>query len=103
MIYYIQTLADAPAPADNITEHVKMPVALQFSFSKAHLQGSIPDMTAKTATYLELQQLYRERAEKDIAALKDHVSQIEARIAVSQSKISSTYIRLFAKNARNIR
>lgn len=40
------------------------------------LQGSIPDMTALTATYLELQRLYRDKAEQDLAALEAHVCQV---------------------------
>jgi len=40
------------------------------------VQGSIPDMTALTATYLELQRLYRDKAEQDLAALEAHVRQV---------------------------
>ena len=39
-------------------------------------QGSIPDMTALTATYLELQRLYRNKAEQDLAGMESHVRQV---------------------------
>ena len=66
------------------------------------VQGSIPDMTALTATYLELQRLYRDRAEADQAALAGHVQSIEQTIGQA-AKIPTISIRNFAKNARNLR
>lgn len=70
--------------------------------AKGCMQGSIPDMTALTATYLELQKLYRDKADEDLAALEGHVRSIEQ--AMQQStKVPSSLIRNFAKNARNLR
>lgn len=66
------------------------------------LQGSIPDMTALTATYLELQQIYREKAESDQAAMAAYVQSI-AQSMRHPPKISTSTIRNFAKNARNLR
>ena len=59
-------------------------------------------MTALTATYLELQRLYRERAEADQVALAAHVQSIEQAMGQA-AKIPANSIRSFAKNARNLR
>ena len=40
------------------------------NFDPEAVQGSIPDMTATTAMYLELQRLYRDRADRDTAAVQ---------------------------------
>ena len=60
-------------------------------------------MTATTAMYLELQRIFRERADQDLAALQAHVRQIEQVLGCSAPKIPASIIRSFAKNARNIR
>lgn len=67
------------------------------------VQGSIPDMTATTAMYLELQRIFRERANSDVAALETHVRHIEAAAGRSSPRLPSSAIRFFAKHARNIR
>lgn len=66
-------------------------------------QGSIPDMTSTTAMYLDLQRIFRDRAEADVAALAERVRQIEALLGRAAPKVSLSTIRSFAKNARNIR
>lgn len=60
-------------------------------------------MTAKTATFLELQRIYRERAERDIAALEGHLARLEQEKVNGRSKIAASYVRLYAKNARHLR
>ena len=60
-------------------------------------------MTATTAMYLELQRLFRERADQDLATLEAHVRQIEQVLGRSAPKVPTSIIRSFAKNARNIR
>ena len=70
--------------------------------SNASVQGSIPDMTALTATYLELQRMYRDKAEAEQAALEAHVRSIE-QAKGQPAKIPPNSIRTFAKNARNLR
>ncbi|KAA6425651.1 MAG: NEDD8-activating enzyme E1 regulatory subunit-like [Trebouxia sp. A1-2] len=40
------------------------------------IEGSLPDMTATTALYLDLQRIYREQADRDIAAVTKHVQNV---------------------------
>ena len=84
--------------------HILLEEVVQLGWGEAslRLQGSIPDMTALTATYLELQRIYRERADADHAALAAHVHSIEQSTG-QPVKIASSAIRNFAKNARNLR
>lgn len=67
------------------------------------LQGSIPDMTATTAAYLELQRVYRDRAETDAAAVEAHLSRLLTSVGREPGSITSAAVRAFCKNARNIR
>lgn len=66
------------------------------------LEGSIPDMTSTTDLYLQLQRLYRDKAEADVAALAGHVRTILASLGRDKESISTEAIRHFAKNARNL-
>jgi amyloid beta precursor protein binding protein 1 len=59
-------------------------------------------MTALTATYLELQRIYRDKAERDLVALEAHVRQVEQDVAATD-RVATSLIRSFAKNARNLR
>ena len=59
-------------------------------------------MTALTATYLQLQRIYRDKADEDLGILEAYVREIE-QAANLPSKIPSSLIRNFAKNARNLR
>lgn len=67
------------------------------------LEGSIPDMTATTELYLKLQRIYREKADRDIALVEQHVQEILQRIGRPADSISHDAIRHFCKNARNLR
>lgn len=67
------------------------------------LQGSIPDMTATTEAYLELQKVYRVRAEDDAAAVEGHLHRLLVSIGRQTGSISPATVRLFCRNARNIR
>ncbi len=60
-------------------------------------------MTATTAMYLELQRLYRERAEKDVVAVQAHLDAILESVGKSPGAISAATVRHFVKNARNLR
>lgn len=66
-------------------------------------QGSIPDMTATTTAYLELQHVYREQADADVAAVEAHAGRILAAQGRSPTAVPHAAVRSFCKNARNIR
>lgn len=67
------------------------------------LQGSIPDMTATTAAYLQLQTVYRERAEGDAAAVEAHLTRLLSSVDRPSPSISPAAVRTFCRNARNLR
>ena len=67
------------------------------------LQGSLPDMTATTALYLDLQRIYREQADRDVAAVTTHANAILSSINRTPKSISSGSIKTFCKHARNLR
>ena len=71
--------------------------------SQDALQGSIPDMTATTALYLQLQRIYREQADADFKAVAQHVRKVLQLVGRDQHAISHTDIKTFCKHARYLR
>ncbi|KAG2486394.1 hypothetical protein HYH03_014972 [Edaphochlamys debaryana] len=67
------------------------------------LEGSIPDMHATTDLYLKLQAVYREKAERDTAAVEAHVRQILGRLGRPADSISRETIKLYCRHARHLR
>jgi amyloid beta precursor protein binding protein 1 len=53
--------------------------------------------------YLQLQRLYRERADADVAAVEAHLQQLLAEAGSPGRSIPSSEVKHFCKNARNIR
>ncbi len=65
------------------------------------LTGSIPDMTADSATYIALQHAYQKRAAADVAAVSARVSELVAEHGCTP--LSEEYIKMVCKNAYNLR
>ncbi|XP_061197128.1 NEDD8-activating enzyme E1 regulatory subunit-like isoform X2 [Saccostrea echinata] len=66
------------------------------------LRGSIPDMTADSERYIQLQNAYIEQANKDVAVITDKVNMLTSTLAKGVS-ISDQEIKLFCKNAAFVR
>lgn len=66
------------------------------------LEGSVPDMTSTTEFYLEIQRLYREKADADIAAVTVQLKEILREIGRPSDAIPPEDIKAFCKNARNL-
>ncbi|KXZ45671.1 hypothetical protein GPECTOR_52g69 [Gonium pectorale] len=67
------------------------------------LEGSIPDMHATTDMYLRVQHLYREKAERDVAAVEAHVRQLLTRLGRPAGAIPHDTVRLYCRHARHLR
>lgn len=67
------------------------------------LMGSIPDMTAETNTYIDLQNVYKHKSEADQAAVRVHVNAILKSVGKAPETISDDLLQLFCKNALFIR
>jgi amyloid beta precursor protein binding protein 1 len=61
------------------------------------LPGSVPDMKAQSADYIELQNLYKSKARADVAWVAGQVRQIE--VELKRVPIPDSEIELFCKNA----
>lgn len=66
------------------------------------LRGSIPDMTADSERYIQLQNAYIEQANKDVAIITDKVNMLISSLAKGVS-ISDQEIKLFCKNSAFVR
>ena len=60
-------------------------------------------MTATTESFLALQRLYRERAEADAAVLERRARALLKALGRDPDQLRRATVRLFAKNARNLR
>ena len=66
------------------------------------LVGTIPDMTADTATYVTLQQIYAQQAASDVASVEAAVREIAASEGLSADLVSAEELRRFCKNAHTL-
>jgi amyloid beta precursor protein binding protein 1 len=72
------------------------------------IQGSIPDMTSNTQHYVELQQIYRAKADEDRARFKSLVDEIYQQMDPMQTlspsmRVTEEELTLFCKNVPNLR
>ncbi|EFN59362.1 hypothetical protein CHLNCDRAFT_137823 [Chlorella variabilis] len=67
------------------------------------LEGSIPDMHASTQQYLELQRIYRAKADADAAAVEAHARAILEGAGRDPAAIPAADIKHFCKHARYLR
>jgi NEDD8-activating enzyme E1 regulatory subunit len=76
------------------------------SFHETHdalpLPGSLPDMKAKSADYINLQNIYKNKARKDVAEVKQSIRSTEKEL-ISQTPIPDAEIESFCKNAAHVK
>ncbi|CAI5523815.1 unnamed protein product [Closterium sp. Naga37s-1] len=67
------------------------------------VDGAIPDMHSLTDFYVALQRIYLSKADADVAAVQRHVSDLLKSIGRDPASIPLATVKLFCKNARNLR
>jgi len=67
------------------------------------VRGSIPDMTADSERYIQLQNVYKEQANQDIATVTAYVHHILQTIGKTHDGITETDIKNFCRNASFLR
>ncbi|XP_040926017.1 NEDD8-activating enzyme E1 regulatory subunit isoform X2 [Betta splendens] len=67
------------------------------------VRGTIPDMIADSQKYINLQNVYREKALQDAAAVSKHVENLLKSVGKPPESISEKDIKLFCKNASFLR
>jgi len=76
---------------------------LEGSIATLPLSGNLPDMHADTKSYIELQNIYREQAARDCAAVGAHVQAVLEGLGQASDMVSQQDISLVCKNAANLR
>jgi NEDD8-activating enzyme E1 regulatory subunit len=76
------------ALADFVQEHNGLPP----------LAGDIPDMTSETDAYVELQQLYKAKAEGDVAGVTRHLARHLAAVGAAVDAVPAEEVALFCRN-----
>ena len=67
------------------------------------LVGTLPDMTADTQTYVQLQQMYAQQAAADIAAVQAHVREVATAEGLpAEQLVGDDDLKLFCKNAHTL-
>lgn len=69
---------------------------------KLPLAGVLPDMTASTDGYIQLQRAYHEKAEADSAAFRAHVEAVLAGMGQPKDSVPAEDSHLFCKNCATI-
>jgi amyloid beta precursor protein binding protein 1 len=67
------------------------------------LCGKIPDMHSSTARYLEMEQVYREKSERDVALIYNRCQMICKNIGIDPLHVSLDFVRTMCLNARTLR
>ncbi|KAM4722370.1 NEDD8-activating enzyme E1 regulatory subunit isoform 2-T3 [Rhinophrynus dorsalis] len=67
------------------------------------LRGTIPDMIADSDKFIKLQNVYREKAKKDAAAVENYVSKLLQSVGRPPESIPERDIRLFCRNCAFLR
>ncbi|KAJ5066886.1 nedd8-activating enzyme e1 regulatory subunit [Anaeramoeba ignava] len=66
------------------------------------LLGTIPDMTADTNSFLALQKVYKDQANREIDIIQKKVVELLEKIGKKPESIEREYIELFCKNVMNL-
>uniref|UniRef100_A0ABI7W528 NEDD8-activating enzyme E1 regulatory subunit n=1 Tax=Felis catus TaxID=9685 RepID=A0ABI7W528_FELCA len=67
------------------------------------VRGTIPDMIADSSKYIKLQNVYREKAKKDAAAVGNHVAKLLQSIGQAPESISEKELKLLCTNSAFLR
>ncbi|KAB2581393.1 hypothetical protein BFW01_g10894 [Lasiodiplodia theobromae] len=67
------------------------------------LPGSVPDMKAKSADYIKLQNVYKAKARADLAEVTETVRSLEKQLVRTPNSVPSQEIEAFCKNAGHIK
>jgi amyloid beta precursor protein binding protein 1 len=70
---------------------------------KLPVNGSIPDMTAETKNYIALQNVYKNKADADVAALRAHAQALLKKVGKDTASITDDEVISYAKNAAVLR
>ena len=78
------------------------------SSNQPPIHGSIPDMTSSTERYIELQQIYKVKAEEDRTLFQSLVQEILYQVSQAQNvpsslNVTDEQLSLFCKNVNNLR
>jgi amyloid beta precursor protein binding protein 1 len=67
------------------------------------LSGELPDMTATTDLYVELQRIYQHQAALDVLAVTAKVHELQSKIGAPADHTAADTISLMCKNAQHLR
>lgn len=67
------------------------------------LNPTLPDMHSTTSNYLQLQHLYKEKAENDIETVSKHVRDIASELGLDEQAVSSNEIKRICIHSRILR
>lgn len=95
---YVEHLKDLQSRSEGSLPKLHAMVTGLLAFLESHngqapLQGTIPDMTASTDSYVKLQELYHEKAQEDMRQLRE---------LVPAAIVSNEELEVFCKNVFNL-
>lgn len=67
------------------------------------LSATVPDMTSTTGWYVQLQDMFKKKAEEDCAAVSSRVAALLASVGLPADHISAEEVQVMCRNARFLR
>ncbi|CAD6884835.1 unnamed protein product [Tilletia controversa] len=100
LIRSLKSFVEAPAPAPTPSSQQSSETsALPGGGGLLPLPGSLPDMKASSAGYVELQNVYRRKALQDLANFQAHLSSILASVGLAADVVPLEEVESFVKHA----
>ena len=100
--YYAKQASNSPFQSANFWIIASAIASFYEKHSLLPLPGSLPDMKAQSADYIQLQNVYRSKARKDFIEVLTTVREIEKRLA-RENLIDEKEVELFCKEAGHVK
>ncbi|QKX58130.1 uncharacterized protein TRUGW13939_05251 [Talaromyces rugulosus] len=102
-IFEMEQCTDLNATSDNFWIIASALKAFHAKYGVLPLPGSVPDMKAKSADYIALQNIYKTKARQDVDEVLSTVRSIEAQLGTRTVPVTEKEVEVFSKNASHVK
>jgi amyloid beta precursor protein binding protein 1 len=102
-IFEMEQCTDLSATSDNFWIIASALKAFHAKHGVLPLPGSVPDMKAKSADYIALQNIYKTKARQDVDEVLSTVRSIEAQLGNRTVPVTEKEVEVFSKNASHVK
>lgn len=102
-IFDMKQCTDLNANSDNFWIIASALKAFHAKHGILPLPGSVPDMKAKSADYIALQNIYKTKSRQDVDEVLSTVRSIEAQLGTRAVPVNEKEVEIFSKNASHVK